>query len=94
MQVLLNDTSIAAIVTENGDRHIFFQDYFGAIRHALRRASSNTWATTNLPIPMKANVAKMQTPLAVIPYGDDVSKNKSFIGFANSIISFNCGLST
>lgn len=75
MPALLNDTSIAAIVTENGDRHIFFQDCVGAIRHALRRASSNTWATADLPIPLKSKVAKMHTPLAVIPYGDDVSKN-------------------
>lgn len=94
MRVLLNDTSIAAIVTENGDRHIFFQDYVGAIRHALRPASSNTWATAHLPIPLKANVAKMHTPLAVIPYGDSVSINYSLIGFDNNLISFNYGLST
>lgn len=94
MHALLNDTSIAAIVTERGDRHIFFQDYVGAIRHAMRRVSSNTWATADLPIPLKANVAKMHTPLAVIPYGDSVSKNYSLIGFDNNILSFNCGLST
>lgn len=94
MRVLLNDTSIAAIVTENGDRHIFFQDYVGAICHALRRASSNTWATFDLSISLKANVAKMHTPLAVIPFGDSISKNYSLIGFDNNIISFNYGLST
>lgn len=36
----------------------------------------------------------MHTPLAVIPFGDSISKNYSLIGFDNNIISFNYGLST
>lgn len=36
----------------------------------------------------------MHTPLAVIPFGDSISKNYSLIGFDNNIISSNYGLST
>lgn len=65
--VLLNNTSLASCILSNGDKHIFFQDYKGTIRHALSLASSTTWIT-KLPNPIVDNAPKprMHTPLAVI----------------------------
>ncbi|KAM0800348.1 hypothetical protein BDR22DRAFT_972912 [Usnea florida] len=44
-QYILNDTSLAAVVLSNGDRHLFFQDNTGLIRRAVRVYSDGQWNT-------------------------------------------------
>ena len=40
---ILNDTSLAAVTTAEGNRHIFFQDINGSLRHNVYDQSSNKW---------------------------------------------------
>ena len=40
---ILNDTSLAAVTTAEGNRHIFFQDINGSLRHNAFDQSSNKW---------------------------------------------------
>ena len=61
-QHILNDTSLAALVLANGDRHLFFQDNTGLIRRAVRTASNNQWSTS--PTLSVDSNAKNHTPLA------------------------------
>lgn len=61
--VLLDDTSIAAAVTLNGDRNLFFQDHTGAIRQVTRDASKSIWVELGSPVP---SGAKLHTPLAIV----------------------------
>lgn len=60
---MLNDTSIAAAITLNGDRNLFFQDHTGAIRQATREASRGTWIELGSPVP---SGARLHTPLAIV----------------------------
>lgn len=60
---MLNDTSIAAAITLNGDRNLFFQDHTGAIRHVTREASRGTWIVLGSPVP---SGARLHTPLAIV----------------------------
>ena len=61
-QYILNDTSLAALILANGDRHLFFQDNTGLIRRAVRTASNNQWSTS--PTLSVDSNAKNHTPLA------------------------------
>ena len=77
-QVILDDTSLAALSLPNGDRQLFFQDSTGLIRRAVRTASNSQWSTSpnlnaslNLgPHPIVNSNPKKYTPLAVtVPGG-------------------------
>lgn len=63
MQFILNDTSLAAALVTNGDRHLFFQDNIGIVRRAVRIASTGQWNTS--PHLNATDSAKNHTPLAV-----------------------------
>ena len=40
-QYILNDTSLAAAILPNNDRHLYFQDSIGRIRYVIRTASTD-----------------------------------------------------
>ena len=62
---ILNDTSIAAITTQDGNRHIFFQDFNGSLRHTSFDQSANSWLPVSQYIQTDA-VPRKFTPLAVV----------------------------
>ena len=66
---ILNDTSLAAAILPNGDRHLYFQDSTGRIRSVIRTASTNQW-NTSLDSNINAS-AKNHTPLAVTAFTPD-----------------------
>ena len=60
----LNDTSLAATADLNGNRHLFFQDINGTIRHAIFSHSLDAWSDTIEFIPAERQ-PKLYTPIAV-----------------------------
>ena len=68
-QYILNDTSLAAVILPNNDRHLYFQDGTGRIRYAIRTASNNLWNTS--PDSNSNASAKNHTPLAVTAFRPD-----------------------
>lgn len=82
--ILLNDTSIAATSAPNGNRHLFFQDYAGAIRHMIQYKNTElakTW-TMSLTSPLPSG-AKLYTPLAasIVPFGEVIDLVMCFIAW-------------
>ena len=67
-QYILDDTSLAALIIPNGDRHLFFQDNNGSIRHAIRTGSDKQW-TISPYLNLSAN-PKTHTPLAATVYNE------------------------
>ena len=65
-QYILNDTSLAAAILPNGDRHLYFQDSTGRIRYLIRTASTDQW-NTSPDLNISAS-AKNHTPLAVTAF--------------------------
>lgn len=62
---VLSDTSLAAITTSEGNRHVFFQDFNQSLRHAVFAQSANTWLNgadyiSTSPLPRNL------TPIAVV----------------------------
>ena len=62
-QQIINDTSLAATILANGDRHLFFQDPQAVIRRVIRTASATEWILDQVPIPILD--ARNLTPMAV-----------------------------
>ena len=68
---ILADTSIAALSTSTGDRHIFFQDCSGTVRQAIFVTSKAQWLSSLAMIV--ATDAKNHTPIAaLVGLSDDV----------------------
>ena len=65
-QYILNDTSLAAAILPNGDRHLYFQDSTGRVRYIIRTALTNQWNTS--PDSNISASAKNHTPLAVTAF--------------------------
>lgn len=65
-QYILNDTSLAAAILPNNDRHLYFQDSTGCIRYVIRTASTNQWSLS--PDSNITASAKNHTPLAVTAF--------------------------
>ena len=65
-QYILNDTSLAAAILPNNDRHLYFQDSIGRIRYVIRTASTNQWNLS--PDSNITTSAKDHTPLAVTAF--------------------------
>lgn len=61
-QSVLDDTFLAAMLSSNGNRYIFFQDGRGLIRHAVLAASTGQWITS--PRYHVTPDARDHTPLA------------------------------
>ena len=68
-QYILNDTSLAAVILPNNDRHLYFQDGTGRIRYVICTASNNQWNTS--PDSNSNASAKNYTPLAVTAFRPD-----------------------
>lgn len=59
---LLNDTPVAVVALDKGDKRLFFQESSGSIREALYTSSTGQWvADVNNVV---ASDAKKATPLA------------------------------
>ena len=61
IETILDDTSLAATILANGDRHVYFQDSAGLVRWATR-SSSGQWH-----VSPKSNISsdpQDRTPLA------------------------------
>ena len=65
---VLNDSSLAVILSANNDRHLFFQGPQGVIRRMIYRTNNNQWIAD--PGPIAISDAKHLTPLAVSLYED------------------------
>ena len=71
-QQIINDSSLAATLATNGDRHLFFQAPQGTIRRLIYTATDNEWIPD--PDPVAISDAKMLTPMAVnTPAGNQVT---------------------
>ena len=68
-QYILNDTSLAALFLDSGDRQLFFQDNNGSIRRASRTASDEPWVISS-HFNLSAS-SKKHTPLAATVYLED-----------------------
>ena len=60
---IIDDSSLAATLATNGDRHLFFQAPQGAIRRMIYTANEAQWIAD--PNPIAISDAKMLTPMAV-----------------------------
>ena len=61
-----NNSSLAAVTTADGIRHVFFQDVNGALRQMQLSTTTQTWATSmNFVIPNTTD-AKQNTPMSAI----------------------------
>ncbi|MCJ1334162.1 hypothetical protein MMC10_010869 [Thelotrema lepadinum] len=60
---VLNNTSLAACISFDGDKHVFFQDVNGSIRHAISSGPS-TWSSTVDFLPISPQ-PQNNTPLDV-----------------------------
>ena len=69
---ILKDTSLAAIVSTDGDRHLFFQGPQGNIRRMVYRTDYNGWIADSGSIAISD--AKNLTPLAVTLYHNDTEQ--------------------
>ena len=79
---ILNDTSIAAITEQNGDRRLFFQDPSGAIRQAVYSASAKRWINDLGPSVIRN--AKYLSPLSVTRISrEDLGLNAIFLFYIN-----------
>ena len=66
---ILNDSSLASIISSKNDRHLFFQGPQGVIRRMIYSANLSQWIADTDPIPISN--AKDLTPLAVSRYYKD-----------------------
>ena len=60
---VINDSSLAVIVSGDNDRHLFFQGSQGMIRRMIYRTNYNQWIAD--PDSIAISDAKLLTPLAV-----------------------------
>ena len=61
----VNDSSISAVLSSDGDRHLFFQDIKGNLRHAMFSQSSNDWLTSIDSIDVQRQ-PKYATPISAL----------------------------
>lgn len=58
----MNDTSLTALISANGDRYLFFQDSEGSIRQTIHTANASQWIVD--PNPVSNSDARTLTPMA------------------------------
>ena len=74
----LNDTSLAAIQLATGDRHLFFQDINGTLRHAVFSKAFNKWLEyVDFIIPDRP--PRCHTPLTTLDISTGVTSSDIFI---------------
>ena len=84
---VLNGTSLAACVSFNGDKHVFFQDLNGSIRHAIS-SDPNAWSSTIdfLPIsPQPQNNTPLDVYLINTPSQSKPSMSIFYLSEGNSL---------
>ena len=64
---ILDDTSLAAVTSFDGNRHVFFQDTNGSIRHTVYAQSAGSWATAPDLVSISSSPPRNHTPLSAIP---------------------------
>lgn len=74
-QQILNDTSLAAVYMNSGDRHVFFQDPEGHIQQVVYVGSEDQWIVKTNPTGISD--ARYLTPLAADAQEQDVSTSVS-----------------
>lgn len=62
--LILNDSSLAALTLNDGDRTVLLQDRKGMVRQAIYKISNQKWSIT--PSPIVASGPRNFTPLALI----------------------------
>ena len=62
---ILNDTSLAAVTSSDNNRHVFFQDFNGSLRHTVFDQSANSW-TNEADFVSTNSPPRNHTPLAAI----------------------------
>ena len=84
---LMNDTSVAIVASDNGDKHLLFQENSGTIRQALYDSPNKQW-TSDVNNIVATN-AKNDTPIvAFLP--NSTNSSGADLGATVSLIS--CGL--
>ena len=68
---ILNDTSLATVTTFEGNRHVFFQDLNGSLRHTVFYQGANSWANEADYVNL-ASSARNHTPIAAIKLGAEI----------------------
>ena len=64
---ILNDTSLAAAILTNGDRHLFFQGAKGSLHRVVHTAATSQWILDRTPVVISD--ARHLTPMAVYTKG-------------------------
>ena len=64
--IILSDTSLAALSTPDGSRQLLFQTKDSSFRRGLFVPSSNSWTIKNEPIELKKQ-PRLHTPIAILP---------------------------
>ena len=76
----INDTSLGAITTLDGNRHIFYQDFTGSLRHILYDESARAWNNQADLVPT-SSLPRDNTPIAALDAEYDSIKNQIHVFF-------------
>ena len=72
----MNDTSLAAVLTSDGNRHVFLQDINGTLRHAIFSSVANQWLReVDYLLPSRpAALPRLGTPItAMYPWASNLN---------------------
>ena len=83
---VLNDTSLAASMTSDNNRHLFFQDVNGSLRYIVFSQSLGAWSN-NIYIIQTPQQPKLHTPLSVFRMSWTVFI-VSFADIDNNLVAF------
>ena len=61
----INDTSLGAVTTLDGNRHIFYQDSSGSLRHIVYDASARAWSN-EADLVLTESLPRNNTPVTAI----------------------------
>ena len=75
---VLNDTSLAVSMTPDNNRHLFFQDVNGSLRHTVFSQSLGAWSSS-IDFIQTPQQPKLHTPLSVVAASMKNFKQASFI---------------
>ena len=90
----VNDTSLAAVMTPDRNRHVFLQDINGTLRHAVFASEENLWlSNVDYLLPLEpVSAPRLGTPLAAT-YPGYINPNSILVYYINtedslSVISY------
>lgn len=90
---ILNDTSLATVITSDDNPHVFFQDYTGSLRHTVFSKSTNSWLDdidyVNTPKAPRVHtpIAASGTQVELVVDGFDVELTYVFYIDVNNLLS-------